>query len=47
MANAISSLIALCTNTNYKEIRFNTSCTWSVKQPASFEKEREKKELIS
>ena len=46
MANAVSSLIALCTNTNYKEIRLNTSCTWSVKQPASFEKEGKKRNLF-
>ena len=46
MANAISSLIALCTNTNYKEIRFNTSCTWSVKQPASFERKGKKRNLF-
>lgn len=36
MVNAVSQLIALYTNVNYKEIRFNTSCTWGVR--------REKKE---
>lgn len=41
MVNAVSQLIALCTNVNYKEIRFNTSCTWGVRR------EKKKKKLIS
>lgn len=32
MVNAVSQLIALYTNVNYKEIRFNTSCTWGVRR---------------